>query len=358
MSASPIIFETVASQEYRKQYAGGELVAEWVVWYESTFPAAEALLWDTISDPLTTTFGNLEVKSVAGRNLGAPDLWLFTVTYGSSVPSGKLRPDQLSFRIAANRTHITQSIATLDQRIQADANVHGTNLTVDGITDTDVAPDGYTPVAGDVGKYLAITGGTGWTTGIYQIASLTLGSKWRLNAVPAAAGTNGGTWTFLNGTGVNFGGAIGVSLDSVQGCDINVPALEFSLSQNYSGGIGLSDLIAFRALVGTINDAPCGPFATGTLEYLGCEPTSPDGSMEVSQNFIFWSLAHRFVYEPDVFGVKLGPFTIAYKPGHAYLWVRYAPQVAGTVLTNPPQQVNVEQVKLYGDFSTLGITAF
>lgn len=69
----------------------------------------------------------------------------------------------------------------------------GTNLTVDAVTNTDVAPDGHTPDADDVGNLIQITAGAGFSTGFYEIASIQSG-KWRLDRSPAATGTSGGTW--------------------------------------------------------------------------------------------------------------------------------------------------------------------
>lgn len=69
----------------------------------------------------------------------------------------------------------------------------GTNLTVDSVINTDVTPDGYTPVSSDVGKIIRITGGTGFTAGYYEVLSLQSG-KWRLNASPAAVSVAGGLW--------------------------------------------------------------------------------------------------------------------------------------------------------------------
>jgi hypothetical protein len=72
----------------------------------------------------------------------------------------------------------------------------GTNLTVDATTNTDVTPDGYTPVAADVGNIIQITttgGGAAFTVGFYQIASIQAG-KWRLDRSPAATSSAGATW--------------------------------------------------------------------------------------------------------------------------------------------------------------------
>lgn len=83
--------------------------------------------------------------------------------------------------------------AGTDRSQQAAAHASGTNLVVDASTNTDVAPDGYTPTAADIGNYLQIAVGTGWTAGFYRIDSIQSG-KWRLHASPAAVGVTGGTW--------------------------------------------------------------------------------------------------------------------------------------------------------------------
>lgn len=75
----------------------------------------------------------------------------------------------------------------------------GTNLTVDSVTNTDVAPDGVTVSAADVGKIFNITGnGSTWgPQGITQkvrVDSIVSG-KWRLSRSPAPADTSGGVWT-------------------------------------------------------------------------------------------------------------------------------------------------------------------
>lgn len=69
----------------------------------------------------------------------------------------------------------------------------GTSLTVDVTTNTYVQPDGYTPVTADIGHVIQISGGTGWTTGFYEIVGI-IGSQWILDRSPAAAGTAGGVW--------------------------------------------------------------------------------------------------------------------------------------------------------------------
>lgn len=82
-------------------------------------------------------------------------------------------------------------------RSQSDtAFVSGTNLTVDATTNTDVTPDGHTPTSADVGNLIQITttgGGSAFTVGFYQIASIQSG-KWRLDRSPGATSSAGATW--------------------------------------------------------------------------------------------------------------------------------------------------------------------
>lgn len=90
----------------------------------------------------------------------------------------------------------------VDYSQQDAAQASGTNLTVDVTTNTDVAPDGYTPVTADVGNAIRITSGTGFTVGYYFITSIVSG-KWRLDRSPAAAGTAGGVWK-MGGAGATI----------------------------------------------------------------------------------------------------------------------------------------------------------
>lgn len=94
-----------------------------------------------------------------------------------------------------------------DRSQQDAAHASGVNLTVDAATNTDVAPDGYTPVAADVGNLIQITAGAGFTAGFYEITAVVSG-KWRLDRSPAAVGTAGGTWA-LGGAMASPGKAAG-----------------------------------------------------------------------------------------------------------------------------------------------------
>lgn len=92
------------------------------------------------------------------------------------------------------------SAAGTDYSQQDAAQASGTNLTVDAVDNTKVAPDGHTPVAADVGNLIQITAGASFTLDFYEITAQD-GTSWTLDRSPATTGTTGGTWA--------MGGALG-----------------------------------------------------------------------------------------------------------------------------------------------------
>lgn len=95
-------------------------------------------------------------------------------------------------------TNLSSGSASIDRTARDAAYKSGTNLTVDHTTNTDVAPDGYTPSQADVGGFIQITttgGGAAFTIGFYPITQI-VGGKWRLLTSPAAVDSLGATWAF------------------------------------------------------------------------------------------------------------------------------------------------------------------
>lgn len=354
---SAAITETERSREGQKGRAAAHVDLEFCVLYAEFYDAL-ALVETTAPVTYTTSAGSANRKNITWRNLGAPDLWLFTVHYGSYASAGKLTPDQFSFRVMTLAAHATQAIEEQQRWLPTDTAPSGTDLTVDGVVDTDVAPDGYIPSAPDVGKQIVIYDGTDWEPGVYTITGAT--GVWSLDRSPAAVSTAGGKW-FMQGTAPDMKGAIGVSMDAVQGCDIRVPSTEFTYTQAYTAGIGDADLRSFRALAGKLNNRPYRGYATGELMYLGCEPVSPEGTLPNGTTFCHWALAHNFLYEPHQTAVVIGDFTLPVVPAHSYVWARYEAALAavaagGNVLARRPAALYIDRVARYTDFSTLGIT--
>jgi hypothetical protein len=81
-----------------------------------------------------------------------------------------------------------------DRSQQTSPQYTGTNLTVDGTTNTNVVPDGHTPILADVGNSIVVKSGTGFTVGVYEIVGFTTTGRWILDRSPAAVSTAGGVW--------------------------------------------------------------------------------------------------------------------------------------------------------------------
>lgn len=427
----PIIYETPRSQRFRQDAASGSLTRTWFI--SGTQDPSEAR--DLLLGANPIYFLGLSRKSIQLDPL-APDIWVGEVEYGvSAVPDG-FRPDQLSFKITAASTHITQGVANQYRLSGADCAQSGNNLTADATDNTIVYPDGYTPTPGDVGKSVSVTGGGGWSVGTYAITAVvssSAGVGWKLASAPAAASTTGGQWDrpgnsntsganltcnagtpdevtpdgyspsaidvgnsvvitsgdgytlgsylivglaggawvlstspaeivanlsggtwHLAGTAPDCQGAIGVTLDAVQGCDILIPKVEWSLSVQRVM-VDMAYIRTVRSLVGTLNDSEFYGFGPGTLLYLGCEPTSGVGTLDDGTKFIFWNLSHSFAHEQDATDVVIGGITVPFKGGFDYLWARYAPTVKAGALVQNPVGVYVDQVYPFADFTQLEI---
>lgn len=350
-------WESPRSRSGSKQSAGGNLTREFFVRGESNFDTARGL----VEALAAVEFQGFSRKQFDWESLGY-DLWRFSVPYGSAA-SGEdgLRPDQLSFKLGTATRHITQSLQTLYRLIPDDDPASGTNLIVDLTVDTEVLPDAITAAA-DIGQDVVITGGAGWTPGTYRItASGGAGTTWVLDRPPAALGTAGGKW-HLSGRGPDSKSAIGTSLDAVQGADVEYPVLEFSLAARVTS-MTFDLLRDLRAVVRTTNNAAWYGFAAGELLYLGCEPTSPAGTIEDASPLSFWNLNHNFRYEPNTTNVKVGAVTVPFVGGHEYVWVRYGGNVPILIpigglraLIQLPTAVYVERVFEASDFDDLGIT--
>lgn len=357
MVATPVCYETPKSRRWQQETATGKLTREWVALYTSDLTEVRDLL--LANNPVS--FLGLSRKSLAADPMGAPDVWSCLVEYGvSAVPDG-LKPDELSFKITAGTAHITQSKETLYRLTEDDTTGSGTNLTVDALLNDWVEPDGYDVSINDIGKKLTIEGlGILWAAGEYTIIDVDIAdNQWQLNGSPATVGTVGGKWVldfadgFL-GSAPDHQGAIGVSLDAVQGCDIYVPQMQWSLARQRAF-VDFNYLRTVRSLVGKTNAATFFGFPAGSLLYLGCEPTSAVGTMDDGSRFLFWNLAHSFAQEDNRVALPVGPIIIPQKTGWNYVWAKYAPAASAGALVQRPTAVYVERVYDEGNYELLEI---
>jgi hypothetical protein len=77
--------------------------------------------------------------------------------------------------------------------VETNCGTNETDLAVDGSNDLKVSSGSYNFQSGDVGKWVVITAGTGFTVGAYRISSVSTNDA-ILASSPAATSTTGGHW--------------------------------------------------------------------------------------------------------------------------------------------------------------------
>ena len=148
----------------------------------------------------------------------------------------------------------------------------------------------------------------------------------------------------------DFQGAIGVTRDSVEGCDIVVPVYNWSETHYLAAATVTGPYkAALFALTGKTNDAAFKGFAAGEVLFLGAS-----GSQRGDES---WEITFRFAASPNVTGLVIGEITGVEKKGWEYLWVRYedAEDEDSKSLVKRPKSAHVERVYNAGDFAGLGI---
>ena len=148
----------------------------------------------------------------------------------------------------------------------------------------------------------------------------------------------------------DYGGAVGVTHDSVEGCDITVPVYNFSETHYFAAGYVTGSYKAtLFALTGKTNNAAFKGFAEGEVLFLGAS-----GSQRGDDS---WEITFRFAASPNVTGLTIGGITGIDKKGWEYLWVRYgdAEDTAAKAIVKKPMAAYVEKVYEEGDLLLLGI---
>lgn len=148
-----------------------------------------------------------------------------------------------------------------------------------------------------------------------------------------------------------FGGLIGVTKDNVEGVDLDVAVSTFSETHYFPAEFVTTNYISFVGrMYGRVNTNPFRGFAPDEVRFMGVS-----GSWKGNERWT--ELTYRFAVSPNMSGIWVGDIGPIWKPGWAYLWVRYEDQAddnAGA-LVKRPIGVYVEQVYHYFNFSALGI---
>lgn len=242
----------------------------------------------------------------------------------------------------------------------------GPTGTTAGIVDGGVTWDYMTGSAGGGAAVLVWANATAYTSGDevdshgYLYTCTTGGTSAATGDGPEGTGTGitDGTavWSYvspdLDPAAPDYGQAIAVSRDRVNGCDIYVGHLEFAVTAQYYP-VTLQLIETLLDLVGTFNGEPWYNFPTKTLLYLGCTGSPRPGNI--------WTLKHRFACSKNLRSVAVGSrVTIPFKGGWDFLWCAYRDEVMTTASGNKfpiqrPYAAYVEQVYRPGDYSTLPI---
>jgi hypothetical protein len=150
----------------------------------------------------------------------------------------------------------------------------------------------------------------------------------------------------------DLGGAIGVTHDSVEGCDITVPVYNFSETHYFDAEyVTGSYKAALFSLTGKTNNGAFKGFAAGEVLFLGASGSQRgDGA---------WEITFRFAASPNVTGLVIGGISGIAKKGWEYLWVRYtdAEDSDAKCIVKVPASVHVERVYDAANFAGLGIGA-
>jgi hypothetical protein len=142
-------------------------------------------------------------------------------------------------------------------------------------------------------------------------------------------------------------GAIGVTKDSVEGTEIQLPTYKWSetISKKHSE-VTQAYRLELANLTGKTNSGSFRGCATGTVLSRGSR-----GSRRGNGN---WEITHSYEFSPALTGITIGDITGIAKGGWEYLWVRYEDAVDGSSAVKRPISVHVDQVYRSASFGAYG----
>jgi hypothetical protein len=159
-------------------------------------------------------------------------------------------------------------------------------------------------------------------------------------------------------TAPDFGGAIGVTHDNVEGVDIQVPVFSFSVTKYIPNAQMTGTYIGhLYANTGRVNDASFTVNVDGvTLTFASgeCLFLSATGGKRGEDD---WELTFRFAGSPNASNLTVGTITGINKKGWEYMWVRYGDTevTAAKAVVKKPIAVYIEKVYETGSFGNLNL---
>jgi hypothetical protein len=248
--------------------------------------------------------------------------------------------------------------------------IEATEALLDELNSVELLRDGFNVVIADSVDINEIAPGL-WEATIEYVPPDKTDEKRQPKAVGEVSfsfdGT-GGTYTLTEAFsqqryGVNapdHGKSINVSEGSVEGVEIVIPQLSFTLSQRFDGAtITLPWLRSVIFATGTVNADEFLGFAPGEVLFLGPSGQQPikfmdNGTVAAGER----DVEFRFAVSPNLRDLNIGGIEVTQKAGHDYLWIQYeeTEDSEGKALTRKPIGVYVAQVYRRTPFAALRIS--
>jgi len=152
----------------------------------------------------------------------------------------------------------------------------------------------------------------------------------------------------VSGTPPNVAGAIGVTKDGVEGCDVIVPTFSWKETHVYStASINEAYMIALANVTGSVNSDSFRSFEPGEVRFDGVD------GRQLSP--IKFAIDYSFSASPNATGLTIGAMSGISKKGWEYLWILYGETTSNNRLVKVPIACYVNQVYPYIAFAGLGI---
>ena len=148
----------------------------------------------------------------------------------------------------------------------------------------------------------------------------------------------------------NHHGAIGVSGNNVEGCDVLTPALSFSMTAKSKGVSTLQTINNLSKLTAHVNSKPFLGFAAGEVLFCGASGNNSFDNGEMVREFVY-----NFKVSPNAYNLKVDDIVIDFKLGWDYLWVMYedVEDESACSIVKKPIAAYVERVYEFADLNIL-----
>ena len=152
-----------------------------------------------------------------------------------------------------------------------------------------------------------------------------------------------------SGNAPNYQGAIGVTKDGVEGCDANVPNMNWSEHHLLDPDQVTAQYIStvFNCMA-RMNIAPFRIFDVGECLLIGANITMSDRLVGYTADF-------RWIGSPNATNLQVGNINVAQKYGHDYLWIKYNEALSNNVTVKIPKYAFVERIYQFADMDSLNL---